>query len=673
MKNKIILIGLGLLLTFTNHSQADDGSLLWLKQEGGKGAIVMCKKQSPTIEIAVNELREHWTGGKVFLTVNSDKRLSHDGFSIRVDKDQTVVTSPSDKGLLYGAFYLLRQQATGEHLTDTIENPAFELRILNHWDNLDGTVERGFAGHSLWKWEELPRTLSPRYEEYARANASIGINATVLNNVNASPKILDSESLLKIKALADVFRPYGIRVFLSVNFASPITLGNLPTADPLNAKVRQWWKNKVKEIYQLIPDFGGFLVKANSEGQPGPCDYGRSHADGANLLADVLKPYRGIVMWRAFVYSPNDPDRAKQAYKEFQPLDGLFRDNVVVQVKNGPVDFQPREPYSPLFTGMNHTSMMAEFQITQEYLGHSNHIAFLATMWKEFFDFVSPSTLKAIAGVSNIGDSQNWCGYTMAQANWYAFGRLAWNPALDAGNIAEEWIKQTYLKPQLNKQQIVALQTIKQLMLESRDAVVNYMMPLGLHHIFAGNHHYGPEPWYAPPGLRADWTPPYYHQASSDGIGFDRTVEGTNAVSQYPEPLRKLYNDAKTCPDAYLLWFHHLPWNFRMKSGNTLWNDLCFAYEKGVNQVRHFQKLWDSVRGFINIDLFKEVEAKLQIQVRDAVWWKDACLLYFQEFSDLPFPAELERPIHQLSDLKKIKLEISMYECPPVEMLNAVR
>lgn len=572
--------------------------------------------------------------------------------------------------MLYAAYHLLRMQETGQNVVEaqTTENPAYNLRILNHWDNMDRTVERGYAGQSLWNWEELPNTLSDRYKEYARANASIGINGTVLNNVNASPKILSAEYLQKVKALADIFRPYGLRVYLSVNFASPMALDSLSTADPLDKEVIRWWKNKVKEIYRIIPDFGGFLVKANSEGQPGPCDFGRTHAEGANMLADALKPYKGIVMWRAFVYSPSDADRAKQAYLEFEPLDGQFRNNVIVQVKNGPIDFQPREPYSPLFGAMQHTPLMAEFQVTQEYLGHSNHLAYLAPMWKEFFEFVAPASLKAVAGVANIGTDANWCGHTFAQANWYAFGRLAWQPSLSSGNIADEWLKQTFgsQPSDINAQ-------LKKMMLDSHEAVVNYMMPLGLHHIFAWGHHYGPEPWCSIPGARPDWLPSYYHRADKQGIGFDRSSKGSNAVAQYPETLAKQYDNIDTCPEEYLLWFHHVPWSHRMKSGRSLWDELCHHYDNGVRQVRDFQKIWDAAEKYIDAERFHEVQSKLKIQARDAVWWKDACLLYFQEFSGMPIPYEIERPIHELKDLQKVHLPISNYECPTKELLNKNR
>ena len=657
-------------IVFVTQMAAEDGSHLWLRLPVNAHAEISAPRQSPTLNIAVEELQQAWKGAPVRLVIQKDKQLQPEGFRIRHEDNKITLTSPTETGLLYAAYHLLRMQETGQNVVEaqTTENPAYNLRILNHWDKKDRTVERGYAGQSLWNWEELPNTLSDRYKEYARANASIGINGTVLNNVNASPKILSAEYLQKVKALADIFRPYGLRVYLSVNFASPMALDSLSTADPLDKEVIRWWKNKVKEIYRIIPDFGGFLVKANSEGQPGPCDFGRTHAEGANMLADALKPYKGIVMWRAFVYSPSDADRAKQAYLEFKPLDGQFRNNVIVQVKNGPIDFQPREPYSPLFGAMQHTPLMAEFQVTQEYLGHSNHLAYLAPMWKEFFEFVAPASLKAVAGVANIGTGANWCGHTFAQANWYAFGRLAWQPSLSSGNIADEWLKQTFgsQPSDINAQ-------LKKMMLDSHEAVVNYMMPLGLHHIFAWGHHYGPEPWCSIPGARPDWLPSYYHRADKQGIGFDRSSKGSNAVAQYPETLAKQYDNIDTCPEEYLLWFHHVPWSHRMKSGRSLWDELCHHYDNGVRQVRDFQKIWDAAEKYIDAERFHEVQSKLKIQARDAVWWKDACLLYFQEFSGMPIPYEIERPIHELKDLQKVHLPISNYECPTKELLNKNR
>lgn len=668
MKQRFYLL-ICIALFFINQMAAENGSRLWLRQSGGAGASVevLSRHASATLNIAAEELRQSWRGNPVILAIEKDKALAADGFKIVCSEGKIRVISPTGTGLLYAAYHLLRLQESGQAIASTTENPAYTLRILNHWDNTDRTVERGYAGESLWDWEKLPHTLSESYKDYARANASIGINGTVLNNVNASPGILSAEYLNKVKALADVFRPYGISVYLSVNFASPMVLDSLPTADPLDKRVIRWWKKKAGEIYGLIPDFGGFLVKANSEGQPGPCDFGRTHADGANMLADALKPHKGIVMWRAFVYSPSDADRAKQAYLEFKPLDGQFRPNVIVQVKNGPVDFQPREPYSPLFGAMRHTPLMVEFQITQEYLGHSNHLVYLTPMWKEFFGLVPPSTLKAVAGVSNIGSDANWCGHPFAQANWYAFGRLAWNPSLSSEAIADEWLRQTFSKEK------EFVEPIGRLMLRSHEAAVDYMMPLGLHHIFAWGHHYGPEPWCNVPDARPDWMPSYYHRADDNGIGFDRSHTGSHATAQYPDSLCRLYDDPSTCPEQYLLWFHHLPWNHRMKSGRTLWDELCHRYDSGVQQVKEFQKTWDRVESLIDAERFRDVQSRLKTQLRDAVWWKDACLLYFQEFSKLPIPYGIERPIHELEELKKIVLPISNFECPDSRLLNRNR
>lgn len=669
MKKLVLLL---LALCLLHPALAEDGSRLWLRHSLDADATVTCNRQSPVLDVARAQLQQGWKGAPVTLNLQRGKdsrALGPEGYTIRTDgQGRPTITSAGERGLLYGAFHLLRLQDTGAPLSklDIKERPAYDLRILNHWDNLDRSVERGYAGQSLWDWDALPATLSPRYADYARANASIGINGTVVNNVNASSQILSDEYLQKVRALADVFRPYGIRTYLSINFASPMQLGGLPTADPLDRDVIAWWRQRIKEIYRLIPDFGGFLVKANSEGQPGPCDFGRTHAEGANMLADALKPYDGIVMWRAFVYSPTDADRAKQAYLEFQPLDGQFRDNVIIQIKNGPVDFQPREPYSPLFGAMPRTAQMVEFQITQEYLGFSNHLAFLAPMWKEFFGFVPPAGLKAMAGVANIGTDANWCGHHFAQSNWYAFGRLAWNPSLSSEEIADEWLEQTFGTS-------LPLPDLKQMMIDSREAVVDYMMPLGLHHIFAWGHHYGPEPWCDVPGARPDWMPSYYHRADKAGIGFDRTHTGSNGTAQYPDSLCRLYDDISTCPDAYLLWFHHAPWQHKLKNGRTLWDELCYRYDQGVQQVRRFQQIWDQAEPYIDAERFRAVQSRLKIQARDAVWWKDACLLYFQEFSGLPIPADIERPIHELDDLKQVALPIHNHERPSAKMLNERR
>lgn len=626
--------------------------------------LVSCSSSEPAM--ARRELDREWKGSPV--EFRHDSRLKAESFAISRDGATIVIRSSNDAGALYGAYSLLRDSVR----IPREESPAFPLRLLNHWDNLDGTVERGYAGHSLWDWEALPDSISPRYEEYARENARIGINGTVLNNVNASPKILSHDYLVKVARLADTFRPYGMKVYLSVNFASPMVLDSLPTADPLVPEVAAWWKNKADEIYSLIPDFGGFLVKANSEGQPGPMDFGRTHADGANMLARALAPHNGIVMWRAFVYSPIDADRAKQAYMEFQPLDGQFDPNIIIQIKNGPIDFQPREPYSPLFGAMPQTAEMVEFQVTQEYLGHANHLAFLAPMWKEFFDYVDPSSLKAIAGVANIGDSECMTGNPLADANRYAFGRLAWDPSLSSGQIAGEWIGSNLLTGEKAIPDSIRNSLID-MFLTSRETVVDYMMPLGLHHIFAFGHHYGPEPWCDVPGARPDWLPKYYHRADSEGLGFDRTTGGSNAVEQYPEPLRSQLNGRDTCPEKFLLWFHHVPWTYRLKSGNTLWDELCLHYERGVLAAEDYRRRWQEAAPYIDPALHADVAERLRTQAADARWWKDACLQYFREFSRLPYPAGVTPPTRPLDELKKITLPITNYESPTPALLDSLR
>ena len=649
-------------------ASAENGSNLWLRQEPSCQATVVCDITSPVIDVARKELPSLWKGGEVILRISADREhygLGDEGYTIRSAGNDIILESSAEKGLLYAAYHLLRLQAEGNDCKNLniSESPLYEYRILNHWDNIDGTVERGYAGKSLWKWEELPTVISPAYEKYARANASVGINGTVLNNVNASVEILSDKYLAKVKALSDIFRPYGIKVYLSVNFASPMKLGGLDTADPMDEKVAEWWKRKVHEIYSLIPDFGGFLVKANSEGQPGPCDYGRTHAQGANMLASALKPYGGIVMWRAFVYSPTDDDRAKQAYLEFKPLDGKFLDNVIVQVKNGPIDFQPREPYSPLFGSMPHTPLMVEFQITQEYLGHSNHLTYLAPMWKEFYEYVSPYSIKAVAGVANIGNDVNWCGHDFAQSNWYAFGRLAWNPELSSSQIAREWLVQTFTD------ESEFLNPVEEMMLESREAVVDYMMPLGLHHIFAWSHHYGPEPWCEIPGARADWLPSYYHCADREGIGFDRTTTGSDAVSQYPDSLAAVFNSLSSCPEEFLLWFHHVSWDYKLKSDNTLWDELCYKYQTGVDKAQEFCEVWNQMSDYVDSERYQAIANRLKIQADDAVWWKDACLEYFRTFSRMKYPSGVDKPVFRLKELKKVKLPISNYECPSEDIL----
>lgn len=678
---KILLNAFLLFAVFNIHAQ--QGHELWLRNKTAVPVNVVCAKSSPTLTIAKQELQQGWHGqpnSTIDLSITKNKEIKNDGFRL----SENSIEATTDAGILYGVYEMLRRQQTGQSITDEINNPSYELRILDHWDNLNGTIERGYAGMSIfWRKGVDSFVISDRdktiWQEYARANASIGINGSVLNNVNASPLILTAGYLNRVKAIADVLGPYGVKVYLSVNSASPKVISGLATADPLDPSVIKWWQDKVKEIYSLIPDFGGFLVKANSEGQPGPQDYGRTHADGANVLADALKPFGGIVMWRAFVYSANDKDRAKQAYSEFVPFDGKFRDNVIIQVKNGPIDFQPREPFSPLFGAMKKTSVMPEFQITQEYLGHSIHLVFLSTMWEECLQSdtyqegvgstvarctdgsIFPQKHTAIAGVSNIGTDTNWCGHDFAQANWYAFGRLAWNDNLRSEQIADEWIKQTFYPSASEKTGSPLYSSdwrenflipVKKMMLESREAAVNYMMPLGFHHIMSANGHYGPGPWWGPKNVRPDWTPLYYHQADTNGVGFDRTKTGSDAVSQYREPLASMFNDPATTPDIYLLWFHHLPWNYKMKDGRSLWEDICYHYDKGVQEVREFQKTWDKAEPYVDSFRFNAVQRKLREQCINAVLWKDACLQYFQLFSRMPIPYDIERPVNNLDDIR---------------------
>ena len=610
MMKRFFIFAVALIATLA--MQAEDGSRLWLRYDTLKTA----KVNGPDC-LAAEELRNFFPGGEVNLVI--DASVPDDGYSI----EGNTIKAKNELGLLYGAYAMLRGEKGAS-------KPYWHLRILNHWDNLDGTIERGYAGRSIfWDLEgDKPKTIDGALiREYARANASIGINGTVLNNVNASPRVLSAPYINKVKEIADILRPYGIRVYLSVNFASPMALGKLKTADPLNPRVKAWWKAKAREIYKLIPDFGGFLVKANSEGQPGPFDYHRTHADGANMLADALQPFGGIVMWRSFVYGAKHKgeDRVKQAVSEFRELDGKFRPNVILQSKNGPLDFQPREPYAPIFDNMKQTQQMAELQITQEYLGQSRHLVYLAPMWREFFGFVSPERLVGIAGVANIGLDRNWCGHHFSQANWYAFGRLAWNPFLKSEEIAQEWLTQTFAKP---------CPQLLSMMLRSREACVDYMMPLGLHHIFKFDHHYGPEPDGFIASYPIEWCPVYYHKADTKGIGFDRTHTGSDATSQYREPFCSLYDDLNTCPERYLLWFHHVPWNYRMKDGNTLWEDLQMHYNRGVSEVEDFCRIWQQVKPEIDEQRWQEVDKRLQHQLENAREWRKVCLDYFRTFAE---------------------------------------
>ena len=611
--------------------------------------------------------------------------IGREGFIIRSTtvsgKHVIIVAANTNVGALYGAFRLLRQLETNGSLRNlSISSaPRIQLRVLDHWDNLDRTVERGYAGQSLWEWDRLPDSLSPRYRDYARANASIGINGTVLTNVNANAKVLTPEYLAKVAALAKVFRPYGVRVYLTARFSAPIELGGLTTADPLDPGVRKWWKDKTNEIYRTVPDFGGFLVKANSEGQPGPQDYKRTHADGANMLADAVAPHGGIVMWRAFVYANEVPvDRTMQAYDEFKPLDGAFRSNVLVQVKNGPLDFQPREPFSPLFGAMPKTPLMMEFQVTKEYLGQDTHLAYLGPLFEEVlrtdtWSHGKGSTVASvidgslhhyqrtgIAGVANVGTDRNWTGSQFNQANWYAFGRLAWDPRQSSADIADEWIRMTFTNDS------TVVNAVKHMMLISREAVVNYMTPLGLAHIMASGHHYGPGPWATLP--RADQTPSYFHRADTVGIGFDRTSSGSNAVAQYFPPVRDRFANRDSVPDSLLLWFHHVGWSSQMRSGRTLWDELVRHYSAGVDSVRSMQQTWNGVRDLIDDARFEEVASFLTIQEHEARWWRDAALQYFQTFSRQPIPAGLEPPAHPLSFYLALRCPVDRRKprCPAV-------
>ena len=607
--------GVAITFVFASTVAAEDGHQLWLRYQPVNKAHVTANASSPTIDIARQELATYYQGDQAVLKLDATMP-DNDGYNIQGH----TVTAHHDIGLLYGTYALLRGETGQSH-------PQFPLRLLNHWDNLDGSIERGYAGESIFEWFHLDTQL---IRDYARANASIGINGSVLNNVNASPKMLTTPYLKEVRKIADILRPYGIKVYLSINFATPMALGDTKTADPLNKSVARWWQRKAKEIYKLIPDFGGFLVKANSEGQPGPGDYHRTHADGANMLADALKPYKGIVMWRCFVYGANHKgeDRVKQAVSEFKPLDGQFRDNVILQTKNGPLDFQPREPYSPVFDQIKQTPNMVELQITQEYLGQSRHLVYLAPMWKEFFSFVPAQKLKGIAGVANIGNDRNWCGHHFSQANWYAFGRLAWNPELSSTTIAHEWLRQTI------STDTDFVNTMGKLMEGSRDACVRYMMPLGLHHIFKFDHHYGPEP----EGFKADypleWCPVYYHQATKDSVGFNRTHTGTDATSQYRPDMAKLYDNIETCPEDVLLWFHRVPWTYRMKDGSTLWERMQFEYHMGVTFVDILQTTWRyKMRHYVDEQRWREVDERLEDQLQNAREWRDVCLRYFGQFA----------------------------------------
>ena len=711
MKQLIKFLCFLLLCQIHADLQAEDGYRLWMRYDLINEASLlheyreqiqgwMIEGESETLQAAKDELLLGLNGllghvpavssvdqdgilvagtpesSELIRSLNLEDRLSginEEGYLISTttigEKKAIVIAANEDIGVLYGIFHILRLMQTHQPLAELsiASSPKLQHRLLNHWDNLDRTVERGYAGFSLWEWHKLPDYISPRYRDYARANASIGINGTVITNVNANALVLTERYLEKAAALADVFRPYGIKVFLTARFSAPVEIGGLETADPLNPEVVEWWKRKTDEIYRYIPDFGGFTVKANSEGQPGPQQYGRSHADGANMLADAVAPHHGIVMWRAFVYDNNVPvDRAKQAYNEFTPLDGEFRDNVMVQVKNGPLDFQPREPFHPLFGAMPLTPLMMEFQVTQEYLGYSTHLVYLAPLFEEVLQSdtyakgsgstvarvidgsLENKKLTGMAGVTNIGTDRNWTGHIFAQSNWYALGRLAWNPDLGSKEIANDWIRMTFS----NDQDLIT--RINGMMLASREITVNYMTPLGLHHIMGRGHHYGPGPWVE--GGRADWTSVYYHKADSLGIGFDRSASGSNAVSQYFPAVRDRYNSMETCPENMLLWFHHVSWDHRLSSGRTLWNEICLTYNEGVNSVRWLSSEWNKMEGMVDDERFEQVKSHIRIQEKDAILWRDACILYFQTFSQRPVPDVVEKPEHDLEYYRNLKV-----------------
>ncbi len=699
---KILFPATAVLLFFSiNFLLAEDGSRLWLRYdkisdqqklkhytqnikgwmaEGNSPAIAVAKEElqaglngllgtsvSPVSAVTGNGIiiAATYKNSALLAKTAAGKKLQDagaEGFIILSTKinnrNVIVITANQDIGVLYGIFHFLKMLQTHQDIStiDIASSPKIKLRLLNHWDNLNRTVERGYAGFSLWDWHKLPGYSYTQYKEYARANASIGINGTVLTNVNANALILTPQYLEKVAALADVFRPYGVKVYLTARFSAPRDIGGLTTADPLDSSVQHWWKEKAKEIYSSIPDFGGFLVKANSEGQPGPQNYGRTHADGANMLADAVKPFGGVVMWRAFVYDNNVPeDRAKQAYNEFKPLDGKFRENVLVQVKNGAIDFQPREPFHPLFGATSQTPLMMEFQITQEYLGQATNLVYLAPLFKECLESdtyakgkgstvakvidgsLENHSISGIAGVANTGTDRNWTGHLFGQANWYAFGRLAWDHQLASEAIADEWIRMTF------SNEAAVIQAVKKIMMESREICVNYMTPLGLHHIMGWGHHYGPAPWIKDKP-RYDWTSVYYHRADSAGVGFNRTATGSNAVSQYFPPAAQKFSSLESCPDEYLLWFHHLSWSYTMRSGKTLWEEICSRYYAGVDGVRGMRTTWNSLHGKIDEERFRHVQMLLAVQEKEAVWWRNACLLYFQTFSRMPIPSGLEKP-----------------------------
>lgn len=699
------------LLCAAGLASAEDGYRMWLRYDPLENTSLrndyraqlrhlVVDSESDTINAAVNELRMGLEGlldrklserdslarrgnlvigtpenSALIASLDLSERLAQvgpEGFILeqtRINRrPATIVAAQTDVGVLYGTFHLLRLLQTGESIEgiQVSSAPKVQHRMVNHWDNLDRLVERGYAGLSLWDWGTLPNYKDPRYTDYARMNASIGINGAAINNVNADPRILSDQFLEKVAVLADVFRPYGIKMYLSINFDSPRAFGDLDTADPLDPGVRQWWKDRAAKVYEYIPDFGGFLVKADSEGQPGPHGYQRTHAEGANMLAEALEPFGGLVVWRAFVYDPEQEDRFREAYDEFMALDGKFNDNVILQIKNGPIDFQPREPFSPLFGGLEDTNIMLELQVTQEYFGFSYHLAYQGPLFEEVLQSDTyakgeGSTVGKIlgnevfeykhtgmAGVINPGTDRNWTGHPFVQSSWYVYGRMAWDYELTSEQIAQEWMRMTFSHDSR------FLDPVGDIMAESREAGVNYRNPLGLTHLFAQGHHYGPAPWYAEAD-RLDWTAAYYHRASASGIGFDRTASGSNAVEQYHKPVRDLFADLDRVPEEFMLWFHHVDWDHKMASGRTLWEELVHKYYQGVEQVKTMQRQWDSVEGLIDQERFEHVKALLEIQLRDAIRWRDSSVTYFASVSGRVIPDEYPQPEHNLEYYKALE------------------
>lgn len=587
--------------------------------------------------------------------------LDEEGYLLRATEwegqDCVVVTANTDRGMLFGTFHLLRLLSLGEPIADldVVEEPRAKERVIDHWDNpFRGSVERGYAGQSIFDWETLP-DLRERYWDYARLLASTGINGVVVNNVNTEKpdreganaavagmegwQLLESENLEKVAALATVFRRYGIRTFLSVNYAAPMLVGDLDTADPLDDDVEAWWKRKADELYERVPDFGGFLVKADSEGQRGPYDYDRDHAEGANVLGRALEPHDGRVFWRAFVYSEHE-DRAVQAYETFEPLDGEFHDNVTLQIKNGPIDFQPREPVSTLFGAMPETNVACELQITQEYTGQGVHACSHLPQWEEVLEFdthgdgegtevrdlLVDRAGEGFAGVANVGEDRNWTGHDLAQLNLYGFGRLAWDPTLGSEEVTREWAGQTFGRnPNV-------VETITRIQEESWPAVIDYETGgIGLMHMMYNGearleNHYDPGP--------GEW--PEYTGIAEDGIGIDRTPTGSDYAGQYRGPWPARYADPETCPEELLLFFHHLPWEHELDDGTTVVQRLYDNCFEGVERVRDLRERWNALEGTVDERRHRRVAERFDEQVVQAERWRDSLVSYFYEYAGVP-------------------------------------